>query len=279
MVSITEVSISTVFTVTVITGNVEGVIANQNGVGADASPEWTVDDLAGRAGLPVRTIREYQTMGLVPPPRKRGRIGLYSQAHLARLHLIGRLQERGYSLAGIGDLLQSWRDGADLGEVLGLAPDQLVHIDEPGVAANLGQLASVVPGLVPDRLKDLVAAGALEACGPDRYCIPSPSLLQLAADALAAGVDPDAVVELLTVIGTAASNIADSVAVTLAALPTAADQNRVTALVARGRGLLGHGTGRLTIYTLGRRLGVSDDDPANDVLARLVVANNRSTVS
>jgi DNA-binding transcriptional MerR regulator len=212
------------------------VIGNENGAESVDPPEWMVDELAGRAGLPVRTIREYQTIGLLPPPRKRGRVGLYSPAHLARLHLIGRLQERGYSLAGISDLLQSWTEGADLGEVLGLVPDQLVHIDEPGVAASLAQLAAVVPGLVPDRLGDLLAAGAVEACGPGRYCIPSPSLLQLAADALAAGVDPDRVIGLLTVIGTAASDIADSVAAALAALPAtagaqAANEERKTLLV------------------------------------------------
>ncbi|MEP7023274.1 MAG: MerR family transcriptional regulator [Actinomycetota bacterium] len=234
--------------------------------------EWTVDELAGRAGLPVRTIREYQTTGLLPPPRKRGRVGLYTPAHLARLQLIGRLQHRGYSLAGISDLLQSWADGAGLGEVLGLAPDQLVHIDEPGVAATLSQLTAALPGLVPGRLGDLQAAGVLEACEPGRYCIPSPSLLQLAADALAAGIDPDAVIGLLTVIGSAASEIADSAAAALSALPATADPGRVAALATRGRGLLGHGTGRLTIYTLGRRLGVSDDGPANAVLRRIAGA-------
>jgi DNA-binding transcriptional MerR regulator len=164
---------------------------NETGIGEPPEPpeppEWSVDDLAGLAGLPVRTIREYQTIGLLPPPRKRGRVGLYGRAHLARLQLIGRLQDRKYSLAGISDLLRSWSDGADLGEVLGLAPDQLVHIDEPGVAATVAQLAAVVPGLVPDRLGDLLAAGVLESCGAGRYCIPSPSLLQLAADTLAAG--------------------------------------------------------------------------------------------
>jgi DNA-binding transcriptional MerR regulator len=146
---------------------------NETGIGEPPEPpeppEWSVDDLAGLAGLPVRTIREYQTIGLLPPPRKRGRVGWYSRAHLARLQLIGRLQDRGYSLAGISDLLRSWSDGADLGEVLGLAPDQLVHIDEPGVAATVGQLAAAVPGLVPDRLGDLLAAGVLESCGADRY--------------------------------------------------------------------------------------------------------------
>jgi DNA-binding transcriptional MerR regulator len=225
----------------------------------DSTPEWSVDDLARQSGVPVRTIRDYQTIGLLPPPRRQGRVGLYSAAHLGRLQLIARLQERGYSLAGIGDLLRSWREGADLGEVLGLTPDQLVHIDEPGVAANLDQLAGALPGLVPARLEDLIATGALEECGPERFCIPSPSLLQLAADALGAGIEPEVVLELLSAIGTAASDIADAVADSLGTLPSSVDPDRVAALLRRGRGLLAHGTGRLTIYTLGQRLGLGDD--------------------
>ena len=66
--------------------------------------ELSVDELARRAGLPTRTIREYQTIGLLPSPERRGRVGIYRIAHLQRLQLIARLQDRGYSLAGIRDL-------------------------------------------------------------------------------------------------------------------------------------------------------------------------------
>ena len=58
--------------------------------------EWTIDQLAQRSGVPARTVREYQTLGLVHPPRRSGRIGLYDASHLRRLALIARLQERGY---------------------------------------------------------------------------------------------------------------------------------------------------------------------------------------
>jgi DNA-binding transcriptional MerR regulator len=232
--------------------------------------ELTVDELAQRVGLPVRTIREYQTLGLVPPPARRGRVGIYGPAHVTRLALIGRLQERGYSLAGIGDLLGAWRDGADLSEVLGLAPDELVHIDEPGAPASLDQLARLVPDLVPDRLEDLVATGVVERCGPDRFCVPSPSLLALTIDALAAGYGPDRVLALLTAIGQAAGSVAASAAALLAEPPAGADPERLAALATRGRGLLAHGTGRLTVHSLGRALGITDETTAADaVRARL----------
>lgn len=228
--------------------------------------EWTVDELAHRAQLPVRTIREYQTLAVLPPPRRHGRRGVYGPTHLGRLQLIGRLQARGYSLAGIRDLLGAWRDGADLGEVLGLEPDSLVHLDEPGVRATLDQLAELLPAFVPDRLDELLATGAVEACGPDRYCVPSPSLLQLAVDGLGAGYAPEQVLALLQAIGRSATAVADAALALLGAAPRDGDRERLVALAERGRGLLAHGTGRLTVHTLGRRLGVTDEGSVASVV-------------
>jgi len=232
--------------------------------------EWTVDELAQRAGLPVRTIREYQTLGLVSPPLRRGRVGIYATAHLARLQLIARLQDRGYSLAGIGDLLRSWRDGGDLGEVLGLAPDQLVHVDEPGAPATVGQLSRVLPAVLADRLDDLVATGVIEACGDDRFCVPSPSLLQLTVDATGAGYSVDRVLTLLAAISAAADGIAAAVVDALAERAEDADPARVAALATRGRGLLAHGAGRLAIHRLGRRLGITDEAAASAAIGQLL---------
>jgi DNA-binding transcriptional MerR regulator len=220
----------------------------------DDTDELSVDELANRVGLPTRTIREYQTMGLVPPPERRGRKGIYRRTHLHRLQLIGRLQQRGYSLAGIRDLLTSWNDGAELTDVLGLSPDELVHLDEPGTPATLDQLARVLPAFVPKRLDDLLAVGIIDHCGPDRYCIPSPSLLQLTVDALAAGYTPTQVLALLSAIHDAAGLVATAAAKLLARPPADLDEAQLTRLANRGRGLLAHGSGRLTIYTLGQLL-------------------------
>lgn len=232
--------------------------------------ELSIDDLGQRAGLPARTIREYQTMGVLPPPERRGRVGVYRQAHLSRLELIGRLQQRGYSLAGIRDLLASWTDGGDLGDVLGLAPDELVHLDEPGTPATIDQLTRLLPQFVPDRLDDLLAVGVVEACGPDRYCVPSPSLLQLTVDALAAGYPPNDALGLLRTISQATTAIADAAIALLGERPPGADPDQLVALANRGRGLLAHGTGRLTIHTIGRRLGITDEASVTDTFRQLL---------
>lgn len=232
--------------------------------------EWTIDELARLAGLPVRTIQEYKTLGILPAPRRQGRVGLYGPSHLRRLELIARLRERGYSLAGIGDLLGNWSAGADLGEVLGLEADQLVHVDEPGAPATLEQLGALLPAMIPTHLDALVDTGVIERCRPDRFCVPSPSLLQLAIDSQAAGLAPDDVIALLSAIQRAADTVADEVLHQIERLPTETATDAAAALLQRGRGLLAHGVGRLTLHRIGQRLGINDEADLDPVLRRIV---------
>jgi DNA-binding transcriptional MerR regulator len=244
----------------------------ETAVEAEAAPipEWTIDELAQLAGVPTRTIREYQSQALLPPPRRRGRVGIYGGTHLSRLRLIGRLQDRGYSLAGIADLLGQWREGADLAEVLGLQPDELVHVDEPGAPATLAQLQHLLPTLVPEHLRALERTGVVEACGPDRYCVPSPSLLQLARDAAAAGFPPARILTLLRGIKRAADVATSTVLDELTRLPPDAEPVAVETLLHRGRGLLAHGVGRLTVHQIGRELGIDDERDVEAGIARVV---------
>jgi DNA-binding transcriptional MerR regulator len=65
-------------------------------------PTLTVDELAARAGVTVRTVRFYSAKGLLPPPViGPRRVGRYGPEHLARLALIDELQRQGMTLAAI----------------------------------------------------------------------------------------------------------------------------------------------------------------------------------
>ncbi|MFJ3921696.1 MerR family transcriptional regulator [Streptomyces sp. NPDC090022] len=78
------------------------------------------EELARAAGVKVRNLRYYQERGLLPPPRREGRIAWYSDEHLGRLRLIDDLLGRGYTVNGIAELLQAWEEGGGLAQLLGL---------------------------------------------------------------------------------------------------------------------------------------------------------------
>ncbi|MFI6638273.1 MerR family transcriptional regulator [Streptomyces sp. NPDC050504] len=92
-------------------GAVEAVGGTEAVGGAEstggAEPTLTVDELAARAGVTVRTIRFYSTKGLLPPPViGPRRVGHYGPEHLSRLALIEELQRQGMTLAAIERYLE-----------------------------------------------------------------------------------------------------------------------------------------------------------------------------
>ncbi|NPC97543.1 MerR family transcriptional regulator [Nocardioides sp. zg-DK7169] len=61
----------------------------------------TVDELAAVTGTTVRTTRYYASLGLVPPPVRRGRVAYYGPVHRARLDMVRALQDHGFTLQAI----------------------------------------------------------------------------------------------------------------------------------------------------------------------------------
>ena len=75
--------------------------------------EYRVEELARVAGIRVDTLRFYQARGLLPTPRKQGRVAIYDDAHLERLRRIRDLQTDRFSLAQIQRLLTEPREPPD----------------------------------------------------------------------------------------------------------------------------------------------------------------------
>lgn len=70
-----------------------------------AAPTYTLDELAGLAGLPRRTVRYYIQRGLVERPIGETRAAVYTGRHLEQLLSVARLTNAGLSLERIGELL------------------------------------------------------------------------------------------------------------------------------------------------------------------------------
>lgn len=160
--------------------------------------EYRVDELARAAGTTVRNLRAYQDKGLIAPPRREGRVGLYSGAHLARLKLIGQLLERGYTLANIGELIEALERGHEVGDLVGLGEaltgawtDEVpTYVTPEELLALFGDQATL------EALQSAMKFGILEQEG-ERFRVSSPRLLRAGAELASAGIPFEVVLEQL----------------------------------------------------------------------------------
>jgi DNA-binding transcriptional MerR regulator len=157
--------------------------------------EYRIDELAREAGTTVRNVRAYQDRGLLPPPRRVGRVGVYDDLHLARLRMIGSLLERGYTLASIGDVVRVWERGGNVRDLLGLeAAVTGPWSDETPTTMSAEALADLFGGTVDvEAVEEAVKAGVLEPEG-DHFRVNSPRELAAAAELVAAGIPLSAVI-------------------------------------------------------------------------------------
>ncbi len=159
---------------------------------SEPNPGQTIDALSATTGVPSRTIRFYQSKGVLPPPQKKGRVAFYGPEHSERLELIGQLQDRGLRIDAIRALLTRIDRGeVDLGEWLGLEAQLTASWagDHPRTV-NESELLELLGSKRPGLIADLVRAKVVKRTG-DVYQIRSPALLQIALRLEAVGVDLD----------------------------------------------------------------------------------------
>lgn len=152
------------------------------------SMEYTIDELARAAETTVRNVRAYQDRGLIAPPERRGRVGIYTQVHLGRLKLINHLLSRGYTLANVQELLLALVDGQELHAILGLekAINSPWSTEKPQHYSYLSLVRMFGTAISLDALNKAVALGLLEADGMGYMCR-SPRLLEAGAAFAKAG--------------------------------------------------------------------------------------------
>lgn len=114
--------------------------------------ELRVDELAEQAEASVDTIRFYQAKGLLPPPRREGRIAWYGQEHIERLARIRSLKGRGLSLATIGLLLRGELDAADEALIAAVAGAAATGDTEEPISRDELAERSGIPGSLLDEI-------------------------------------------------------------------------------------------------------------------------------
>lgn len=159
--------------------------------------EWTVEQLARDHDLPVSTVRLYQTRGLLPAPRREGRVAFYGPEHRRRLRLIAQLQERGFSLASIKELVDGLDAGQSLQAVLGLGSNTGTWLREESATLTLAELVEWLPGVEPTpELVQRVSELDLITLDTDgTVTVDSPAFLDIGSQLVNMGVPGDTVLD------------------------------------------------------------------------------------
>ncbi|MEU2508695.1 MerR family transcriptional regulator [Streptomyces sp. NPDC007863] len=170
--------------------------------GEGLPPGYTVDELAARAGVTVRTVRFYGTRGLLPPPViGPRRVGRYGAEHLARLALIEELQRQGMTLAAIERYLEQLPpdlSAQDLAVhralVASWAPESAETITRRELERRAGR------ELADRDVERLAAMGVLEATGDTEVFRLDGSLLRLGVEMLDVPIEHDTILASRTVL-------------------------------------------------------------------------------
>lgn len=166
--------------------------AGVEGPGAD---HLTVDELAARAGVTVRTIRFYGTRGLLPPPAiGPRRVGRYGPDHLSRLALIEELQHQGMTLSAIERYLQRLPDDMSPHDlalhramVASWMPDTVDEATREQLQRRVGR------SLADDDIERLAAMSVLEETGDPEVFRVDPTLLHLGVRLLDVPISQEAI--------------------------------------------------------------------------------------
>jgi len=168
--------------------------------------EYSIDELARRAGTNVRNVRFYQARGLLPPARKVGRTMRYGPDHVERVEQVRDLIARGYSVAAIQELFDASQAAGGLDHILLKAAVHRPSTAQPRVLRP-SELSELLGGLQPADLERVVKVGLVERQGR-KFHVPNPLLLDVAVRLLGDGVPLRRVLTLVDTMQKAAERAA-----------------------------------------------------------------------
>ncbi|MBM3566209.1 MAG: Cu(I)-responsive transcriptional regulator [Alphaproteobacteria bacterium] len=95
------------------------------------APFLDIGKAARATGVPAKTIRYYESVGLIEPARRaENGYRLYGENQIATLRFVRRARDLGFSIKAVADLLALWRDrGRASADVKALALDHARELD------------------------------------------------------------------------------------------------------------------------------------------------------
>jgi len=164
----------------------------------DADPGLTIEALANVSGVPVRTIRYYQSRGLLQRPQRRGRQAMYGDEQVSRLADIDAMSSRGISLDAISEIIEHAEGQLTLSEWFGLTSVSALPIGGDFIVSR--DTATEQVGGRVEWLDEMERVGTIVPVDghdrdsgsdrePDHYRVMAPNLYNLAAAMARAGAD------------------------------------------------------------------------------------------
>ena len=125
-----------------------------------------ISQVSERAGLPAKTIRYYEDIGLVTPARGENGYRSFSEADVHKLTFLGRSRALGFSIEDCRRLLALWEDRERASaDVRALAQEHLARIEAKiaDLDAMRATLADLVHRCAGDDRPDCPILKGLEA--------------------------------------------------------------------------------------------------------------------
>ena len=106
-----------------------------------------IKDASSKVGLPAKTIRYYEDIGLITPDRATNGYRDFSDAHLHKLTFLARARGLGFSVDDCRNLLALWEDQSRASaDVRAIAKEHLAEIELK--IAGLQDMAATLSDLV-----------------------------------------------------------------------------------------------------------------------------------
>lgn len=112
-----------------------------------------IGDVAARSGLPAKTIRYYEEIGLVKPQRSANGYRIFRMSDMYKLAFVGRARALGFSIDDCRSLISLYEDpDRESAEVKLIAKEQLTRID--GKIEELTEMRATLSTLIHACLGD-----------------------------------------------------------------------------------------------------------------------------
>ena len=142
-----------------------------------------IGELARRTGKTVRALHLYEELGLLSPARSDGGFRLYGESEVKRVMWINTLQDMGFKLAQIRELLDTVRQSASAPNAM----DSVRSLFQHKLAETRRQvehllrlerdIAESMAYLEACRSCEEASAHACASCDQNRHSLPVPSLV------------------------------------------------------------------------------------------------------